>query len=208
MITALAYRAAFCQDTVPPRSAGQAETTLRGLAPAGSKTAIPVTAPPVRAEGSDVLTEQEYAQLMETPSESYFGGEDKANVTPSVRTKVADMLARSAAQGPDKAIYAAMYRNWMRGVRVLVSSGPRDFDVCIRRKALAISSAGRAIHLCRLEIQNYPETHTIQVLIHELAHVSGYGDECAATRLARGAARASGMSPYENGYIRTGRCPR
>jgi hypothetical protein len=199
--------AVFCLNAM----AAPAEETLRGLAPAGGEIAVPASGAPAAAgvsrlggiyiKAPDILTDAQYAEIQKTPAESYFG-EDKANFTPSVRARVANILSRNAASGEYRGVYSRMYQRWMRGMPVRVASGRRDFKECDGSTLAYTYTGGESpIYLCRLEIRGYSEIYTAQSLIHEVAHVVGYDSECDATRLERTALEKLGMVPYTNGYV-------
>lgn len=135
------------------------------------------------------------------PAAGGFYGSGTGYGLGGAKSQVTSMLANSLGPGPDQAKYQNLYRKWNGGTGVpIVIDGGEKNGQCVRRGALAISSKGKGrILVCQLLLRSYPQNLT-QTLIHELAHVSGYGNECLATRLARGAARNSGMAPYSNGY--------
>lgn len=211
MSVAVGCSVVVCLDAA---AAGPAQEALKGLMPAGITAPFP-TVPsaafvPETGEkymkAPDILTASDYAGIGQAPSESYFGGEDKADFTPAVKAQVTDILSKNAAGGKDKEIYAKMYRRWTRGVRVLIApSGSRDFDTCIKAGALAFARAvGQdPIYLCRPLIINdgYSETYVAQTIIHEMAHVIGYKNECTVTRLEQNALKNAGLKPGFNGYV-------
>lgn len=207
MTAVLGCLAVFCLNAI----AAPAGETLNSIVPAGSEIAVPASEAPVAVGVSrlggisiaapDILTDAQYAEIQKTPAESYFG-EDKARFTPSVKARVANILSRNAARGEYRGVYSRMYQRWMRGVPVRMASGPKDFAACDQTTlAYTYSGGGSPIYLCRTEIREYSEIHTVESLIHEMAHVVGYDDECDATRLERTALQKLGMTPFTNGYV-------
>jgi hypothetical protein len=147
---------------------------------------------------------------MAEPAVSYFenetaadGSAAKSGLTASVRNEIRNILARNASQGSYQNNYIRMYNAWSRGIGVSVAPRGRDFTYCVKHPdTLAYTYVGTyQIFLCKLEVEGYPESHTVQTLIHETAHVAGYENECMATRLERTALRKVGKTPFTNAYV-------
>ncbi|MFA5162695.1 MAG: hypothetical protein WC421_10665 [Elusimicrobiales bacterium] len=169
---------------------------------------LPVCNCRVLAGGSgapDVLTREQFLKIRDEPASVYMAGgsgeiEQASAYTSSVKSMLEEMLRRNAEREPYKKEYSRMYSAWRSGVTVLAPLSDRDFSQCAGGAALAYTYPGEPyIYMCRQEL-GFSEEHTVEMLMHEMAHVIGYWDECVATKLQVAAVRKLGKIPYGNGY--------
>lgn len=114
-----------------------------------------------------------------------------------------NILRVAAVKGPESLQLA--YRKMatlLDKTAILVAPEGTEFTRCTENTlAYVMPAISRSIHLCRLALAQ-SEKAIAQTLIHEVAHLIGYMNECDATILEVTAMRTSGRGlAYENGYM-------
>lgn len=115
-----------------------------------------------------------------------------------------DILTLNAQSDPYADVYRAMLARYSDGVTVTVPTQGNDFNYCLEHPGtLAFTPIGQShIYMCARSLTDLDDGQAAQAVVHEMAHVLGYADECEATKFEITAMRKAGRSYFISWYVK------
>lgn len=144
----------------------------------------------------DVITNPADVQAVPAP----YLQQPKFNVQSGKYMDVArEILELNAKSEPHASVYQAMLDK-LPGVKIVTPERGTNFPVCVKRPDMLAVTLGTYIYICRGAVSRLTSQEAAQVVIHEMAHVLGYFNECDATRFEITAMRKAKREFFVNCY--------